>query len=128
MSSSTAPSSEIHTCPTDVPSIPPWFAEVALVARYFTQQGYRDATTQQVRLARGRAGTFAVVDVAAILLGYAISGEATLEAFFTQIAPFAQPFMGVVAGRLENVHKTESGGADRAKPSHHILDLARLAF
>ena len=59
----------IHTSPEEVPSIPPWFAEIVLLARYFTQQGYLDAISQHVRLARGRAGTFDVLDFVAILLG-----------------------------------------------------------
>jgi hypothetical protein len=36
----------IRTCPEDVPSIPPWFAEVVALARHFTQQGYLDTLSQ----------------------------------------------------------------------------------
>lgn len=39
MTSITVPSIEIQTCPADVPTIPPWFAEVVLLAGFFTQQG-----------------------------------------------------------------------------------------
>jgi hypothetical protein len=34
---------EIHACAHDVPSIPPWFAELILLARHFTQRGVLEA-------------------------------------------------------------------------------------
>ncbi len=74
MHASTVPSIEIRTCPEDVPSIPPWFAEVVVLARHFTQQGHLDTISQQLHLARGRAGMFDVIDFVAVLLGYAASG------------------------------------------------------
>jgi hypothetical protein len=86
---------EICTSPDQVPSIPPWFAEVVLLARYFSQQGYLNVISQRVRLARGRAGTFDVLDFVAVLLGYAVSGEPTLQAFVDRLAPFARPFMSL---------------------------------
>ena len=86
---------DIQTSPDDVPTIPPWFAEVTVVARHFQQRGLLDALSAQVRLARGRAGRYDVIDFIALLLGYAISGEATLEAFFARLAPFARPFMAL---------------------------------
>ena len=104
MSSVIASLIEICTSPEEVPSIPPWFAEVVVLARYFTQQGYLDAISQRVRLARGRAGTFDVLDFVAILLGYAVSGEPTLEAFFDRLAPFAHPFMALF-GRDQLPHR-----------------------
>jgi hypothetical protein len=91
----TAPSIEIQTCPADVPTIPPWFAEVVVLARHFTQQGYLAAISEQVRLARGRAGIFEVLDFVVLLLGYAVSDERTLDAFFDRLAPFALPFMAL---------------------------------
>src|SRR5215210_5142442 len=104
MSSVSSSPVEIRTSPDDVPSIPPWFAEVVVLARYFSQQGYLDAINHQVRLARGRAGTFDVIDFVAILLGYAASGEPTLQAFFDRLAPFAQPFMALF-GRHHLPHR-----------------------
>jgi hypothetical protein len=95
---------EIRTSPAEVPSIPPWFAEVVVLARYFTQQGHLDTINQRVRLARGRAGTFEVLDFVAILLGYAVSGEPTLEACFDRLAPFAPPFMALF-GRTQLPHR-----------------------
>jgi hypothetical protein len=95
MTSITVPSIEIQTCPADVPTIPSWFAEVVVLARHFTQQGYLAAISEQVRLARGRAGFFEVLDFVVILLGYTVSGERTLEAFFERLAPVALPFMAL---------------------------------
>src|SRR5260370_35115780 len=48
-----------------------------------------------VRLARRRLGHYEVIDFLAVLFGYAISGERTLEAFYEQLLPFAQPFMAL---------------------------------
>lgn len=95
MSSELAPPVTIQTSPQEVPSIPPWFAEVVLLARFFTQHGYLAAISEQVKLARGRADIYEVLDFVAVLLGYAVSGEPTLQAFFERLLPFAQPFMAL---------------------------------
>ena len=100
-----APLVEIHTNPDDVPSIPPWFAELILLARHFTQRGMLVALAEHVRLPRGRAGHYDVIDFVAVLLGYALSGEPTLEAFFDRLAPFAQPFMALF-GRDQLPHRS----------------------
>src|SRR5438046_1433409 len=104
MNAITASPIEIRTCPENVPSIPPWFAEVVVLTRYFTQRGYLNAISQRVRLARGRAGSYDVIDFVAILLGYAASGEPTLQAFFDRLAPFAHPFMALF-GREQLPHR-----------------------
>lgn len=48
-----------------------------------------------VRLARRRFGHYEVIDFLAVLFGYAISGERTLEAFYERLMPLAQPFMAL---------------------------------
>ena len=96
---------DIHTSPHDLPSIPPWFAELILLVRQFTQRGILDAISQQVHLGRGRAGTYDVIDFVAILLGYALSSEPTLEAFFERLRPFADPFMALF-GRDQLPHRS----------------------
>src|SRR6266540_7024367 len=101
---STAPV-DIHTNPQDVPSIPPWFAELILLARHFTRRGILAAISSHVRLARGRAGHYDVIDFVAVLLGYALSGEPTLEAFFDRLRPFADPFMALF-GRDQLPHRS----------------------
>ncbi len=105
MTSLAAPAVEIHTSPHDVPAIPPWFAEVVVLARHVTQRGLLDAICQRVRLARGRAGCYDVIDFVALLLGYAASAEPTLETFFERLAPFARPFMALF-GRDQMPHRS----------------------
>src|SRR5687767_994392 len=100
-----APLVAIHTNPDDVPSIPPWFAELILLTRHFTQRGTLTAIAEQVRLARGRAGHYDVIDFVALLLGYALSGEPTLAAFFERLRPFAGPFMALF-GRDQMPHRS----------------------
>src|SRR5512135_1613612 len=87
------------------PSVPPWFAEVVLIAHYLTQQGVLEALAHQVRLVRGRFGQYEVIDFLVLLLGYAISGERTLPEFFSRLAPFAMPFMALF-GRSELPHRS----------------------
>ena len=48
-----------------------------------------------MRLARRRFGHYEVIDFLAVLFGYAISGERTLEEFYEQLLPLAQPFMAL---------------------------------
>jgi hypothetical protein len=48
-----------------------------------------------VRFARRRFGHYEVIDFLAVLFGYAISGERTLEAFYERLQPFAVPFMAL---------------------------------
>src|SRR5438270_5374679 len=78
-----------------VPSTPSWFGEVALIIPYLRKQGVLSAITSQVRLARRRFGHYEVIDFLAVLFGYAISGERTLEEFYEQLLPLAQPFMAL---------------------------------
>src|SRR5947209_5575425 len=83
----------IQASSDSAPAIPSWFGEVALLIPYVRKQGVLSAINSQVRLARGRFGRYEVIDFLAVLFGYAISGERTLEAFYEQLLPFAQPFM-----------------------------------
>ena len=77
-----------------VPATPSWFGEVALLIPYLRKQGVLSAISAQVHLAR-RFGHYEVIDFLAVLFGYAISGERTLEAFYEQLLPLAQPFMAL---------------------------------
>lgn len=99
------PAVEIQTTPTERPSVPPWFAETVILARHFLQQGLLEAIAQEVRLVRGRFGHYEVLDFVAVLLGYAVSGEATLEAFFARLAPCATAFMALF-GRTRLPHRS----------------------
>src|SRR6266702_255587 len=84
----------IQTSSESVPSTPSWFGEVALIIPYLRKQGVLSAINSQVRLAR-RCGHYEVIDFLAVLLGYAISGERTLEEFYERLLPFEHPFMAL---------------------------------
>jgi len=81
------------------PSVPEWFAEVVIMARHLTTTGLLDAFAHQVRLVRGRFGTYEPLDFLALLVGYAISGERTLADFFERLAPFEAAFMALFGRR-----------------------------
>src|SRR5690348_11389820 len=87
MNSITDGSVIIQTSSEFVPSTPPWFGEVALLARHLRQQGVLSAIGERVRFARRRFGHYDVIDFVAVLFGYAISGERTLEAFYERLPP-----------------------------------------
>ena len=48
---------EIQTASENRPSVPAWFAEVAIIARHLATKGLLEAFAHQVRLVRGRFGT-----------------------------------------------------------------------
>lgn len=89
------PCLEVQTSEPSQPAVPPWFAETILLAQYLGTHGLLDTMTRQVRLVRGRFGRYEVIDFLALLFGYAISGERTLQAYFERLAPFAEPFMAL---------------------------------
>jgi hypothetical protein len=93
------PCIEVHTSPVDRPSVPGWFAEVVIMVQHLATQGLLDALAQQARLVRGRFGDYEPIDFLALLLGYAISGERTLAAFFERLAPFGSAFMALFGRR-----------------------------
>ena len=78
-----------------VPSTPSWFGEVALIIASLQKQGVFSAINSQVRLARRRFGHYEVIDFLAVLFGYEILGERTLEAFYERLLPLAQPVMAL---------------------------------
>src|SRR5258706_13067379 len=86
---------EVHTTPLDRPSVPAWFAEVVILARHLATTGLLEAFADQVHLRRGLFGTYETIDFLALLVGYAISGERTLAAFFACCAPFETAFLAL---------------------------------
>src|SRR5689334_24312247 len=74
---------------------PSWLGEVALVASHLQKQGILTKICERVRFARRRFGQYDVIDFLAVLFGYAISGERTLEAFYEAVHPFASAFMAL---------------------------------
>src|SRR6266568_728614 len=85
----------IQTSAESVPSTPSWFGEVVLLAAHLRKHGVLTKIDEGVRFARRRFGRYEVIDFLAVLFGYAISGERTLEAFYERLQPFAVPFMAL---------------------------------
>jgi hypothetical protein len=85
----------IQTSAESVPSTPSWFGEVVLIVGHLRKQGILSKISERVRFARRRFGHYEVIDFLAVLFGYAISGERTLEAFYERLQPFAVPFMAL---------------------------------
>jgi hypothetical protein len=76
-------------------SPPSWFGEVVVLIGYLRKHGVLSRISEQVRFARKRFGRYEVIDFLAVLFGYAISGERTLEEFYERLQPFAVPFMAL---------------------------------
>jgi hypothetical protein len=71
------------------------FEEVVLLTAHLRRHGVLSKMSEGVRFARKRFGQYKVIDFLAILFGYAISGERTLEEFYQRLQPFAVPFMAL---------------------------------
>lgn len=74
--------------------------EVAVVAHYLIHLGLLEKIVQEVRFSRKRFGTYETIDFLCVLIGYTLSGEATLKDFYERLHPFATPFMALF-GRSE---------------------------
>ncbi|HEV2579979.1 MAG TPA: hypothetical protein VGT44_03925 [Ktedonobacteraceae bacterium] len=85
----------IQTSSQSLAAPPSWFGEVVLLSASLRQHGVLTKISEQVRFARRRFGHDEVIDFLAILFGYAISGERTLEAFYQRLQPVAVPFMAL---------------------------------
>src|SRR5258708_2130346 len=85
----------IQTSAESVPSTPSWFGEVVLIAGHLRKRGILSQISERVRFARRRIGNYEVIDFLAVLFGYALSGERTLEAFYERLQPFTVPFMAL---------------------------------
>ncbi len=85
----------IQVNPTSVPSTPSWMGEVAAVAQVLTHVGLLTAIQEHVQFARARFGQYDTIDFVVVLLGYAISGEPTLQSFYERLSPFSEVFMAL---------------------------------
>ena len=85
----------IQTSSKPVLSMPSWFGEATLIVEHLRKHGVLSAISERVRFARRRFGHYEVNDFLAVLFGYAISGEHTLEAFYEGLQPFAPTFMAL---------------------------------
>jgi hypothetical protein len=95
MSSIASSGVHIQTFPQSVPSTPSWLGEITLIVHHVQHQGVLAAIAEQVRFARRRFGHYEVIDFLAVLFGYAVSSERTLEAFYKQLEPWAGVFMAL---------------------------------
>src|SRR6266566_521761 len=87
------------------PSTPSWMGEVAAFAQILEHTGTLKVIQNQVRFARARFGHYDLIDFVAVLIGYILSGEPTLLAFYERLQPFAEPFMALF-GRNRLPHRS----------------------
>ncbi|WP_220199637.1 hypothetical protein [Ktedonospora formicarum] len=66
-----------------------------MIIHHVQRPGVLAAIEEQVHFARRRFGRYELIDFMAVLFGYAISGERTLEAFYERVQPWACPFMAL---------------------------------
>jgi len=78
---------------------------VAAFARILTQAGILTAIQDRVRFARARFGHYDLIDFVIVLIGYGLSAEPTLQAFYERLFPFAEPFM-TLFGRNQLPHRS----------------------
>ncbi len=95
----------IQITPTSLPSTPTFLGEVAAFAQVLAHTGVLKTIQDQVRFARARFGQYDLIDFVAVLIGYAVSGEPTLLAFYERLTPFAEPFMALF-GRNQLPHRS----------------------
>lgn len=95
----------IQIAPEAALSTPSWKGEVAAFAQVFPHTGILKAIQEQVRFARARFGTYDLIDFAVVLIGYILSGEPTLLAFYERLAPWADAFMALF-GRTRLPHRS----------------------
>ena len=116
----------IQTSSQCVPSTPHWFGEVALTAQHLRKQGILSAIGERVRFARRHFGHYDVIDFVAVLFGYAISGERTLEVFYQRLQPFAPAFMALF-GR-ERLPSRSTLSRFLASLTHPSVEALRTLF
>src|SRR5258706_11082355 len=95
----------IQTEAAPVPSVPTWFGEVALVVIAVPRLGLLSIISERVRFSRKRFGAYEVIDFLVVLMGYALSGEPTLAAYYERLQPFATAFMALF-GRTQLPHRS----------------------
>jgi len=85
----------IQTSPDSLPSTPDWLGEVTAFAQILSQTGILPAIAERVRFARARMGSYDLIDFVVVLIGYPLSGEPTLRAFYDRLHPFSEVFMAL---------------------------------
>ncbi len=83
----------IQVSSQSVSSTSTWFGEVVAFAQVLTHEEILKVITDQVRFTRAPFIQYEVMEFVAVLIGYVLSGEPTLLAFYERLALFAEPFM-----------------------------------
>ncbi len=65
------------------------------MAAHLRKHDVLNKISERVRFTRRRFGHYEMIDFLAVLFGYAISRERTLEEFYKHLQPFAVPFMAL---------------------------------
>lgn len=86
---------ELRASSSPQPTAPPWLSEAIIVLRAWWTRWLPLPLATSVRVARGRAGKFEVLDFVLVLLAYAVSGAATLRSFYTQAHAVTGVLMGL---------------------------------
>lgn len=95
----------IQITPESKPATPHWMGEVTAFAQVLTHTGILKTIQDQVRFARACFGHYDLIDFVVVLIGYMVSGEPTLLAFYERLLPFAEPFMALF-GRNQLPHRS----------------------
>jgi sorbitol-specific phosphotransferase system component IIBC len=85
----------IQTTSHSVPSTPSRFGEMVVIAQSLRRRSVPAKISERAHFARRRFGRYEIIDFLAVLFGYAVSGERTLEAFYKRVHPFAATFMAL---------------------------------
>jgi hypothetical protein len=88
---------QLSTSSAPEPTAPPWLTEAVVLLQAWWSRWLPLRLAEGVRVERGRAGVFEVVDFVLVLLSYAVSGAPTLHAFYGQAQPCAAVLMGAWA-------------------------------
>jgi len=91
---SSTPSTQIVASAAPQPNPPPWVGLAVLFLEWFATR-HGGAFRSKLLVPRGRAGLYISMDYLLVLIAYAVSGEATLLAFYTAVAPWASTLAGV---------------------------------
>jgi hypothetical protein len=101
----TCSSVTIQITPDSQPAVPSWMGEVAAFAQVLTHTDLLKTIQEEVRFVRARFGRYDLIDFGVVLIGYMVSGEPTLLAFYERLAPFASSFMALF-GRDQLPHRS----------------------
>src|SRR5258708_19893929 len=85
----------IQIAPHSLAATPSWMGEVAAFARVLAHTGILTQIQEQVRFARARFGQYELIDFVAVLLGYMLSGEPSLLAFYERLTPWSDAFIAL---------------------------------